>query len=178
MSVAVRLSIVGKTHQRSFRVFAQDKRSKRDGKFLEILGSVNPHLPEGKQVVLKKDRITFWQKQGAQLSPTVAFLVKNGKLPPRPKKEREKKESAPSQPQPQDQQAPQEESNKPEAAEVKTEDQAGATDAITDSKPEEKPQELQEASVESPPTEDNPAPESQAEEAPKTDNAEKTEPKE
>lgn len=95
MSTVVRLSITGKVHQRSYRVFAQEKRSKRDGKFLEILGSVNPSLEESKQVVIKKDRIAFWQKQGAQLSPTVAYLVKNGKLPPRPKKDREKKEATP-----------------------------------------------------------------------------------
>lgn len=136
MSVVIRLSVVGKTHQRSFRVSAQEKRSKRDGKFLEILGSVNPSLAESKQVVIKKDRIAFWQKQGAQLSPTVAYLVKNGKLPPRPKKDRAKKEAA-SQgtgQKPQEDQTPPAESVKPEA-------EAGQPQAqLTDSKPQENPE--------------------------------------
>lgn len=98
MSTIIRLAIVGKTHQRTYRVVAQDKRSKRDGKFLEILGNVNPHLEASKQVAIKKDRVAFWQKNGAQLSPTVKHLVEKGKLPPRPKKVRESNEK-PAQPQ-------------------------------------------------------------------------------
>lgn len=99
MSVIIRLSIMGKTHQRTFRVVAQDKKSKRDGKFLEILGTVNPHLKDANQVVIAKDKIAAWQKKGAQISPTVAFVIKNGKLPQRPKKDR-KKDTQPIQTQP------------------------------------------------------------------------------
>jgi len=95
MSTIIRLSIVGKIHQHTYRIVAQDKRSKRDGKFLEILGNVNPHLETSKQVTIKKDRVAFWQKNGAQLSPTVKHLLEKGKLPPRPKKVRETKDKAP-----------------------------------------------------------------------------------
>jgi len=62
---------------------------------LEILGNVNPHLETSKQVTIKKDRVAFWQKNGAQLSPTVKHLLEKGKLPPRPKKVRETKDKAP-----------------------------------------------------------------------------------
>ncbi len=101
MSTVIRLSIVGKTHQHTYRVVAQDKRSKRDGKFLEILGNINPFLAAPKQIVIKKDRVAYWQKNGAQVSPTVAFILKNGKLPPRPKKQRaakDKQQAAPQAP--------------------------------------------------------------------------------
>lgn len=97
MTVVIRLSIVGKTHQRTYRLVAQDKKSKRDGKFLEILGNINPTLEPSRQITIKRDRIAYWQKSGAQVSKTVQHLIKNSKLPPRPKKDRAKKEAQPPQ---------------------------------------------------------------------------------
>lgn len=147
MSTVIRLSIVGKVHQRSYRLFAQDKRSKRDGKFLEILGNINPALEESKQVVLKKDRIAYWQKHGAQLSKTAEYLIKHGKLPPRPKKDRAKKETVP---------APQPQGEAPEGAKTQTEskvesasepaDSAAKSDTTTAKEAEEKSAEEQSAS--------------------------------
>ncbi len=138
MSTIIRLSIVGKIHQRTYRVVAQDKKSKRDGKFLEIVGNINPNLEPTKQIVLKKDRISYWQKNGAQLSPTVKYILKNGKLPPRPKKERKTKDKpAVSTPNQQAQSQPAQNQN----AKVENQNQEGSN---TESQPNKLQEEVQE----------------------------------
>jgi ribosomal protein S16 len=51
------------------------------GRFIEKLGTYDPgHEPSS--IELKEDRIQFWYERGAQLSPTVAKLlkIKNVKL--------------------------------------------------------------------------------------------------
>jgi small subunit ribosomal protein S16 len=47
----------------------------RNGRFVEIVGSYNPrHEPP--QVVLNRERITYWLGVGAQPSETVESLLK------------------------------------------------------------------------------------------------------
>lgn len=72
MSVKLRLSITGKIHQHSFRVVAQDTHSKRDGKFLEILGSLNS---KGNLLKIKKDRIDYWLSKGARPTAAVTKIL-------------------------------------------------------------------------------------------------------
>ncbi len=72
MSVKLRLAITGKTHQRSFRVVAQDTHSKRDGKFLEILGSTDP---KKNLLKIKKERVDYWLSKGAKPTATVAKIL-------------------------------------------------------------------------------------------------------
>jgi small subunit ribosomal protein S16 len=57
---------------------AADGRSPRDGKFLEMLGWYDPKL-EGENYKLDQERIDYWRSQGAQMSETVANLVRRGK---------------------------------------------------------------------------------------------------
>ncbi len=73
MSVKLRLAITGKAHQRSYRIVAQDTKSKRDGAFLEILGSL-----DSKKTVqnVKKERVDFWISKGAKPTQTVAKILK------------------------------------------------------------------------------------------------------
>ena len=73
MSVKIRLTRVGKKHQISYRVVATDIRTKRDGKFLEILGFYNPGDTQIKN--LKVDRINYWIEKGAKPTATVARLL-------------------------------------------------------------------------------------------------------
>jgi small subunit ribosomal protein S16 len=72
MSVKLRLAITGKTHQRSFRVVAQDTQSKRDGKFLEILGSLDS---KKNLLKIKKERVSYWLSKGAKPTATVAKIL-------------------------------------------------------------------------------------------------------
>lgn len=68
MSVKIRLTKVGKTHQISYRVVATDSKAKRDGAFLEILGYFNPLIKVPAK--LNHQRIDYWVSKGAQ--PTIA----------------------------------------------------------------------------------------------------------
>lgn len=72
--VKIRLTRTGKRNSPDYRIIAVDSHGKRDGKFLEILGTYSPKANPAK-IVLKKDRIEAWIKTGAQLSPTVRSLL-------------------------------------------------------------------------------------------------------
>jgi len=54
---------------------AIDKRAKRDGKPIEILGKYDPMDPNNK-IAVNKERVDYWLKQGAKASETVADLLK------------------------------------------------------------------------------------------------------
>ena len=76
--VKIRLRKTGCNRVATFRVVACDSRSPRDGKFLEILGWYDPRKTADK-FGLNLDRIAYWTSQGAQVSETVASLVKQAK---------------------------------------------------------------------------------------------------
>jgi len=59
-------------------VVVADKRSPRDGKFLEILGNYDPKKP-GMNYKVNVDRIDHWVKNGAQMSDTVRSIVKKAR---------------------------------------------------------------------------------------------------
>ena len=75
--VVVRLSRGGSKKKPFYHLLAADERCPRDGKYIEEIGYFNP-LAKGKTVRLhiKRDRITYWQSVGAQLSARVVSLVK------------------------------------------------------------------------------------------------------
>ncbi len=75
MAVHIRLRRIGKNPKARphFRITVFDQRSGRDSRFIEELGFYNPINGE---VKLKRQRLDFWVKNGAQLSQTVKSLVK------------------------------------------------------------------------------------------------------
>lgn len=76
--VRIRLKRTGRRHQPSYRLTAVDKRASRDGKALEELGGYDPDNKKPElRVTLKKERIEFWLKSGAQPTPTVLGLLKS-----------------------------------------------------------------------------------------------------
>lgn len=68
--VRIRLRRMGARNQPSYRIVAADKETKRDGKFLEILGFYNPRT-NPPTVQLKEDRVYDWLSKGAQPSEAV-----------------------------------------------------------------------------------------------------------
>ena len=78
----VRLQRTGKRGQAYFRVVILEHTSRTKGKYLELLGTYNPHQKEFK---VKKDRIEYWISKGAQVSPTVNNLMVNYKVWNKPK---------------------------------------------------------------------------------------------
>lgn len=76
----IRLARFGAKKKPFYRVVVIEKERARNGRSLEVVGHYNP-LTDPIQVVLKHDRIAHWQKSGAQLSETVARLLKNNPAP-------------------------------------------------------------------------------------------------
>ena len=70
--LAIKLKLIGKQGQHSFRVLVQEKRAKLQGKFLDDLGWYNPHSNQ-----LKVDQTKFkdWLAKGAIPTETVSKLM-------------------------------------------------------------------------------------------------------
>jgi small subunit ribosomal protein S16 len=73
--VKLRLTRKGAKKRPFYRVIAADSRVRRDGPFLEILGTYNP-LTEPSEVKINIDRAKYWLGHGAQPTPTVKKLLK------------------------------------------------------------------------------------------------------
>jgi len=80
MAVAIRLRREGALNRPYFKVVVTDKRSPRDGKFIEIVGTYDPKK-RGMNSTLKLERIEYWISKGAQPSDTVRSLIKKNKNP-------------------------------------------------------------------------------------------------
>ena len=80
MAVAIRLRREGALNRPYFKIVVTDKRSPRDGKFIEIVGTYDPKKG-GMNSTLKLERIDYWISKGAQPSDTVRSLIKKTKNP-------------------------------------------------------------------------------------------------
>ena len=75
--VVIRLARSGAKKRPFYHVVVTDRRFPRDGRFIERVGFSNP-VARGQEekLLLKRERITHWVSQGAQLSHSVQALVK------------------------------------------------------------------------------------------------------
>ncbi|MBI3282976.1 30S ribosomal protein S16 [Candidatus Curtissbacteria bacterium] len=89
--VKIRLARVGKSHQISYRIVATDERSKRDGRFLELLGFYNSHNKPMLQ--LDSEKLAAWIQKGAKPTPAVENLLALGHLVKKTPKRKAKQES-------------------------------------------------------------------------------------
>ncbi len=94
----IRLQRTGKRGQAYFRVVVLEHTTKPKGKYLEFLGSYDPHKNE---ISVKADRVKYWLSMGAQLSETANnLLVGKGVIEGekvkawKPKKKKKEKEAA------------------------------------------------------------------------------------
>ena len=74
MAVKIRFARIGKKHAPVYRVVAVDSRKKRDGKYLENLGTYNPLTKE--IVQFHDDRVAYWISVGAIVADSVQRLMK------------------------------------------------------------------------------------------------------
>ena len=79
--LAIRLTRMGAKKRPFYRLVVAEKRGKRDGRFIEIVGHYNP-CRETLEVKLNHERIQYWIKCGAQPTETVRNLIR--KSPPEP----------------------------------------------------------------------------------------------
>jgi small subunit ribosomal protein S16 len=75
MAVKIRLARHGATKRPFYRIVVADSESKRDGRYLENVGTYNP-LTDPAQVTLKTERVQYWLQQGAIPTDTVKTLLK------------------------------------------------------------------------------------------------------
>jgi small subunit ribosomal protein S16 len=73
--LAIRLMRTGAKKRPSYRIVVKEKQSKRDGAYLENLGTYNP-TSEPAEIKLKADRVRYWIGKGAQPTDTVKRLIK------------------------------------------------------------------------------------------------------
>ncbi len=77
MSVVIRLSRQGKKKHAQYLIVAVDKAKKRDGAYLDRVGSYMPLRKDLKdQLVIDAPLLTSWINKGAVCSQTVAQVLK------------------------------------------------------------------------------------------------------
>lgn len=75
--VVIRLARGGAKKRPFYSLVVADSRTRRDGRFIERIGFYNPVAAANEEGLrVAADRLSYWQQQGAKLSPTVARLVK------------------------------------------------------------------------------------------------------
>jgi small subunit ribosomal protein S16 len=78
--VSIRLRRVGAKHKPIYRILVADKRSPRDGAFIETIGHYNP-LTNPATFDINEEKALEWLNRGAQPTDTVKSLLrKSGML--------------------------------------------------------------------------------------------------
>ena len=78
----IRLARTGAKKQPHYRVVVIEKDRARDGRFVEIVGHYNPRTNPA-EIVLKRERIEYWLRHGAQPSDTVRSFLRPQKEAPK-----------------------------------------------------------------------------------------------
>jgi small subunit ribosomal protein S16 len=73
--VILRLARRGTKKRPFYHIVATDNASRRDGRFIEQIGTYDPQKPDTEAVVLE-DRLQHWVGHGAQMSERVKHIVK------------------------------------------------------------------------------------------------------
>lgn len=74
MAVKIRLARHGAHKAPYYRIVVADPRARRDGRYIEQVGTYNP-LTEPKKVTMDLEKIDTWIAQGAKPTETVARLI-------------------------------------------------------------------------------------------------------
>jgi len=75
MAVRIRLRRAGSKNNPIWRIVVADKRSPRDGRTIETIGSYNPQT-DPSQIRIDTDRAKHWIDHGAMPTRTVARLLR------------------------------------------------------------------------------------------------------
>lgn len=75
MAVRIRLTRLGRKKQPFYRIIVADSESKRDGKFLDILGTYDP-LQDPVVIKIDNSKLEDWMGKGALPTTTVKSLIK------------------------------------------------------------------------------------------------------
>ncbi len=76
--VRIRMTRVGRKNMAYWRIGVFDARTRRDGEPIEYIGSYNPHAKKAEEKVsIDRERVEHWVSKGAQLTDSVAALLKS-----------------------------------------------------------------------------------------------------
>ena len=75
MSVRIRLKRIGAKNHPAYRVVVTHNSSRRDGRFIEEIGTYQPVKKENK-FSINQERVDYWLSKGAQPSDTVASYLR------------------------------------------------------------------------------------------------------
>ena len=78
MSAVIRLRREGTKNRPYYRIVVTDKRARREGPFLEQLGTYDP-LAEGRNWALDLPKAEGWLAKGAQPSVTVRNIIRRAR---------------------------------------------------------------------------------------------------
>lgn len=85
--VKIRLMRIGAKKRPFYRIVVVDERDKRNGSYIDLLGTYNP-LTEPKEIKINKEKLEKWIKLGAQKSDGLLRILKEAPQKHRkPKKE-------------------------------------------------------------------------------------------
>jgi len=73
MSVVIRMSRQGAKKNPFYRIVVADQTFKRDGRFIEKVGTYDPNVEDG--LVLNMERVKHWMSVGAKPTKTVYSLI-------------------------------------------------------------------------------------------------------
>ena len=77
MAVAIRMKRMGRKNRAFYRICATDRRSPRDGRVIEVLGTYDPSVADtDARCVIDSDRYEYWVGVGAKPSDAVRVLFK------------------------------------------------------------------------------------------------------
>ena len=77
VAVAIRMKRMGRKNRAYYRICATDRRSPRDGRVIEELGTYDTSVPDtDARVTLDNARLEYWLSVGAKPSDAVKVLIK------------------------------------------------------------------------------------------------------
>ena len=74
MAVKIRLTRLGRKKMPFYRIIVADIEAKRDGRFLDILGTYDP-MKDPAEVKIDTDKLKTWLDRGAKPTNTVKSLI-------------------------------------------------------------------------------------------------------
>jgi small subunit ribosomal protein S16 len=75
MAVRIRLTRLGRKKKPFYRIIVADSESKRDGKFLDVIGTYDP-LMDPVVININNEKLQEWLGRGAMPTTTVKSLIK------------------------------------------------------------------------------------------------------
>jgi small subunit ribosomal protein S16 len=80
MALKIRLQRHGASHRPFYRLVVTEALARRDGRFVEVLGTYEPQAKRAnEEVKLKLDRIDYWKSVGAKPTDTAASLIRKAR---------------------------------------------------------------------------------------------------